>query len=72
MPMMWYGYYGWVWIVVQIILWVVVIFGIVRLAQYLTRGRRAVGETPLDILKRRYASGEITKDQFEEMRKDIT
>jgi putative membrane protein len=25
----------------------------------------------LDILKRRYASGEITKDQYEEMKKDI-
>ncbi|HSB90259.1 MAG TPA: SHOCT domain-containing protein [Anaerolineales bacterium] len=27
------------------------------------------GETPLDVLKRRYANGEITKEQFEEMRR---
>ena len=28
-------------------------------------------ETPMDILKKRYAAGEITKEQFEDMKKDI-
>ncbi len=28
-------------------------------------------ETPLDILKRRYASGEITRDQFQAMKADL-
>jgi len=27
------------------------------------------GETPLEILKRRFALGEITKDQYEDMRR---
>ena len=34
-------------------------------------GGRAATETPLEILKRRYASGEITKKQFEEMRRTL-
>jgi len=30
-----------------------------------------LAETPLDILNRRYASGEITKKQYQEMKRDL-
>ena len=29
------------------------------------------GRRPLDILKERYARGEITRDQYEQMRRDL-
>lgn len=33
---------------------------------------RSSQEDALDILRRRYASGEITKEQFDEMKRDIS
>ena len=56
--------------------WVLVIGGIVWLVvTQLQKTSSTMGgssrETPLDILKARYARGEITKELFEEMKKDI-
>lgn len=33
---------------------------------------RLNSESPMEILRKRYAKGEITKEQFEEMKKDIS
>ena len=51
--------------------WGVIIGGIVLLVAGLARQgtpAAARGESPLEILKRRYASGEIDRDEFERMK----
>jgi putative membrane protein len=63
--------------IVTLLFLILVIGAIVWLVQTLARGARQPGtgtpssESPLDILKRRYAKGEITKEQFEEMKRDL-
>lgn len=63
-----------------VLFWVLVIAGIAWLAVTLARGGTAsvpriepgaTAQMPLDILKLRYAKGEITKEQFEEMKRDL-
>ena len=60
--------------IVMMLFWVLVVAGIVALARGLyTRGSGpdSARESPLEILKRRYAKGEIDKAEFEEKRKDL-
>ena len=52
-----------------------VIVGIVYLFRLLQAGageRMRGQETPLDILQKRYASGEINKKEFEEKKRDLS
>lgn len=69
------GYYGWGWGMGfgMVIFWVLVIVGIVYLVRALIGAeRRGIKEeSALDILKKRYARGEISKEEFEEKKKDI-
>ncbi len=83
--MMWYGTDGWGWtwgigMIHGLLWWVFVILGIVLLLRLLARGTgggAAAGpppappETALDILKKRYARGEIDKAEFDEKRRDL-
>jgi putative membrane protein len=59
----------------MLIFWGALIVGavlVVRLLGGLPRqDERGSRVSPLDILKRRYASGEITREQYEQMRKDL-
>jgi uncharacterized membrane protein len=57
------------WLLLLVVVGVLVYF-LVKASQ--TGGSRpAPPETPLDILKKRYARGEITKEQFDEIKKDL-
>lgn len=51
--------------------WILLILGIVVLAKWLFSGERASGNRALEVLKERYARGEIGKDEYEQKRKDL-
>jgi len=64
---MWFGWIFWI-IIIVVFVWVVI--------QYNNRYQQRPpgdkpGESAMDILKKRYAKGEITKDEFERMKKDL-
>lgn len=68
------GYYGWggMWGFP----WMIFVFlAVVAACFFLCQGRYPRGdrtkETPLEIIKKRYAKGEISREQFEEMKKDL-
>ena len=56
------------------ILWIIIIGAVVyAIAQNskLKGSETDSGEKPLDILKKRYAKGEITKEEFDKIKKDL-
>jgi putative membrane protein len=73
------GYYFSPWPrILMSLFWLLVIAGVVLLIVSFTRRGQVTGLGPgpsgsraLEILKERYAKGEITRDQYEEMRRDI-
>lgn len=73
--MHWYDHMNWGWGGgLMMILWILVlaalIFWIVRVAQ--RNGNQPYQpESAIDILKKRYARGEISKEEFEERKKDL-
>lgn len=68
--MRWFGPFG------MFIFWVLAILVIIGIIWWLMRAGKSsegpkTGETALDILKRRYAAGEITKEEFEETKRNL-
>lgn len=56
----------------MLLFWGAIVVGIVFLIRYLIHSRGGTSsEDALDILKKRYAKGEIEKAEFEEKRKDL-
>jgi len=70
----WWMVFGWVWMVVVIgAVIALVVWGIRRLSEHGGAGAgSATRRDPLDIAKERYARGEITKDQFDQIRRDLS
>ena len=77
-PEQYWSWHVWMFPMVMPIFWLVIIglclyfiFGRKRSSRTWLPGRSPEGETALDILKKRYAKGEISKDEFEQMKRDI-
>ncbi len=72
-PMMNFGCFGYggmfMGMLLIVILAVAAIYWFAREAK--SKTKRVSSEAPLDILKKRYAGGEISKDEFEKMKKDL-
>ena len=66
-----------VWPVFVLVVGVLCVAGIVWAVQLSARGGSqsvgmgSAGEAPLEILRRRYAGGEITKEQFDDIRRTL-
>jgi putative membrane protein len=73
---MWWGAWGVGMLLFMLLFWVLVLAGIIALLRW-TFGwsgpgsRAAAGRLALEILKERYAKGELTREQFEAMRRDL-
>lgn len=60
---------GWIWMV---LFWGAVIWLVVWGVKKVTEPHTGQGsQTPLDVLKLRYARGEISKEQYEQMKRDL-
>jgi putative membrane protein len=72
---MWHGFegIGWGWlglgVLHMIVFWALVILLFSALARGLTGGWAAT--TALDILKARYAKGELTREEFERLKREL-
>jgi putative membrane protein len=76
-PWEWHAYSsgGW-WMVLMMLLalilfWGIVIGGVVLVVRLILSLGKGKASDPMEILKQRYARGEIQKDEFEQKKKDI-
>ena len=64
--------FGWLF---MIAFWVLVVAGIVALVRWLSAldgSRSSASESPLDLLQKRYANGEIGRAEYEQKRADLS
>jgi putative membrane protein len=69
-------WFGWIAPVLMVVFWAAVVTAVVFLIRFLVKqSRQGSGgklDAALDIVRNRYAKGEITKEQYEEMQKTLS
>jgi len=63
------GFFGWIF---PLLFWGLIIYGIISIVRGLMhRNQSSKSDRPLDILRKRYASGEINEQEFSKMKSDL-
>jgi len=70
-----HGFFGFGGPFVMIIFWMALLFGMVYLARLIPWGNSCGTEarelSPLEILDKRYAAGEVDRDEYDRIKKDL-
>lgn len=68
-----YGYtpFGWLGWIFMLVFWALIIAGVVILAKRLIKPKEKGSDSAMEILRKRYAKGEINKEEFERIKKDL-
>ena len=68
--------WGWGGMLFQLLFWIIIVIAIIWAIKYFIgysrRGESTpAGESSLELLKKRYARGEINREEFEQKKKDL-
>ena len=61
----------WLFFVLHIFFWLLIVLGAIALVRCIIAPGRRKKDEALELLKERYAKGEINRQEFEEKRKDL-
>ncbi len=75
----WLGGYGWIGMIINLVFWLVILGGLAWLVVWAVRrsgtgstpGNPVTGITPKEIAQLRYARGEITREQYQQLLEDL-
>lgn len=75
----WMGGYGWIGMIISLVFWLLVLGGLVWLVVWAVRrsgtggytSNTAAGISPKEIAQQRYARGEITREQYQQLLEDL-
>jgi putative membrane protein len=69
---MWWGAWGFGMMLLMLLFWVLVIVGLVIGIRWLVgQGKESRSDSALEVLRQRYARGEINKEEFEAKKRDL-